>query len=191
MSKIKRMHPADVVDYPKFLGGSNSGTTALHVRQRKAKPELAWTKQLMEGHADWYEVIGIAPIERFEVEYPIRPVVAPNVKLSIGTSSHLGLPRIDAVAYHADGTMSLIEAKLESSPVEMLRGVAQLLYYKMLVLSLEERQVADLILASPSWPAYLIDMIDEYKLPIRLLKVTEDQAIGAIPTHLQCEQVQR
>ena len=183
-NKIRRLHPMEVIDYPKFVGGEHSGLQSK--KRRGPKPETAWTRATMEMHAEWHDVVGIEPFTRYELQYAIRPLLPPPAKrVSAGESAMLGLPKVDAVGYHDDGRITIVEAKLESSAVEMLRGMAQLLYYKTLMQSLEHARVAHLVLASPSWPAYLIDVIDEYKLPVRLLRITEDQINGAIPTHLQ------
>lgn len=185
MAKIKLVHPMEVIDYPRFLGGEHSAASAR--RKRGPKPEFAWTKALMEAHADWHDIVGIPAVIKFDLEYSVRPTlhIPGAAVMSAGSATVLGLPRIDAVAYHEDGTVSLIESKMEASPSDMLQGVGQLLYYKLLMVSLEGRTVANLILASPRWPAYVIDVIDEYKLPIRLLKVSDEQINAAIPNHLQ------
>ncbi len=185
-SKLRVVDPIDVVEYPQFLGGSYSGSKALLRRPKRGpKAETEWTRQLMANHAAWHDVVGLLPIASFEVERQKRPKLElHDARLSAGRSMLLGLPKVDAVARLVDGSSCLVEAKLDSSTVEMLRGVAQLLYYKTLLMSLEGANVSGLVLASPAWPAYVIDVIDEYRLPVRLLKVTEDEVFGSVPVHL-------
>lgn len=185
MSKVINLNPIDHIEYPKFLGGEHSGAAALRKRDHSTS-EMMWTRELMQVSPDWHDLIGISEIVTYEVEHSIRITLDNGVRLSAAASKNLGLPRADAVGHHADGTITIIESKLDCTVVEMLHGVAQLLYYKTLMASIEQAKVAHLILASPSWPAYVIETICEQKLPIRLLKVGGDGQIAvAIPRHLQ------
>jgi hypothetical protein len=184
------MEPANLIEFPLFLGGEHSGNRALNGRPtRGPKAEIAWTREVMAANNDWHDVVGIQPFQSYDLEYPIcsyRDLFGDT--MGVGRARGLGLPNVDGRGVYADGTVCILEAKLDCSSIEMLRGVAQLLYYKFLMETLEGARVSSLVLASPSWPAYVIDVINEYRLPVRLLKVTSDGVFGSVPLYLAGEQ---
>lgn len=164
---------AELIEFPKL---SRTSTGQLYrpspTKLRAREPE--WVASLMEDHSEWTDAVELPPIVRYDLEYQICSAdFKKHAKL-------IGLPRIDAVAYHEDG-ISLIEAKLKCSPVDMLGGIAQLLHYKTMLRAIEGREVKCLVLACPSFPAFLVETLAEHKLPVRILKVTESSYIGRVP----------
>lgn len=146
--------------------------------RKKAEPrhELSWVKSLMLDHAAWSALVKIPAIERYELEYQISPS-----RGNLGMARRTGFPRIDAIAHHADGSVSIIEAKLECAPQSIMSAVGQLLYYKTVMERTEGVSAASMIVAAPAVPPMVGTLIEIYNLPIRLLMVTPNSYEGLVP----------
>lgn len=181
MARPVKVAASEVIDFPAVRKDSR-GSILREKRAPVAQAERAWVASLMACSAEWSDVIGLAPLKDVELEHQVRIPRAHQ-----GHGRRLGMPRVDALAYSA-GQLVLIEAKLGSSAQELLGGAAQLLHYKTMMEKVEGRRVAHLVLASPSWPPFLIETLDEHRLPVRLLKANEDIFAGAIPSFLMGDQ---
>lgn len=134
----------------------------------------------MAEHSEWHDVVGLPPITSYELEWHVKPRTRKTLNWG-----RLGLPRLDALTQHADGTVGIVEAKLTTTPGAVSSALGQILYYKMLMEKVSEAKIDHLILAIPLLPAWVVDLCDEYRLPVRILKVTGNHYIGGIPGFLR------
>ncbi len=167
----------DVVDYPAVDRSSRFG----HVvkRPRLKMGEKAWTVALSDCFDEWREAVDLAPAVKMDREYTIGADVA-----GINPRS-LGLPRIDLLVTHGDGSVSIVEAKVQPSITDLSRGLGQLLHYRVSIERLERKRVANLVLATPYLPPLLADTIANFKLPIKVLKATREMFSGLVPDHVR------
>lgn len=144
--------------------------------RRSHGAERLWLEAVLEDHGTWHDVVSIPPIESVDIEVQVCP---PGHSPTIG--ARLGLPRIDAIAHHKSG-VTLVEAKVDTSVSSVMAGVGQLLYYQTLAETVLGLNVQHLLLAVPFCPPLLITTIDRFKLPVRVLKATDDQFFGCFPS---------
>ena len=163
----------DLIDFPK-AEVTNAGI-ALKRRKWDGPRETVWCASLMDDYSKWADLVDLAPAARIELEKPISPA---DVRCSATLRRSMGFPRIDAVVWHDDGTVSLIEAKVTSSPSDVCGGVGQLIYYKTLAEQWWGVDVSALILAAPFLPPFVLDSIANVRAPVRFLKVSDGEYNG-------------
>lgn len=169
------------VDFPVFSKAAHNhrGRRVTRV-QRVTVGESEWTANVMAQNADWYDAVDLKPIARYDLECNLR---IRDMDGNVGPTSGSLFARIDAVAYHEDGSVSLIESKIDGTPTELMRGVGQLLYYKTLFNKVQKTHVDNLVLACPSVPPFVVDTILDLNLPVRILKVTNNAFAGFCPAN--------
>lgn len=139
--------------------------------------ELYWVTQLAADHAIWAPLLHLPEIESVDVEYQISPS-----RTNLLYARRFGYPRVDAILRHAGGEVTLLEAKLETSPQAIMGAVGQLLYYKTVLENTEKVTVSSLVVAAPNIPGLVGSMLEQYSLPIRLLIVQEDKFEALVPS---------
>lgn len=149
------------------------------VHPRKNRPlgsEIEWTAKIVADHAAWSSLVHIPRVDSFDLEYQVSPI-----RDNLGMARRTGFPRIDAVLRHEDGSISLFEAKMETSPQALMGAVGQLLYYRTMLRRTEKVEASNLIMAAPCIPDLVGLMLEECAIPIRLLMVREAEYEGLVP----------
>lgn len=152
--------------------------------KRFKQAERAWLEGVMKNASEWHDAVGLPPITGYDTEYRIGIFNPSGFRMNLDKARKLGMPRIDAVAYHANGETTLLEAKVDTGGIDILQGIAQLLYYKTLMEVCQCKKVDNLVMVAPEFPPFIVQTINEHKLPIRLLRITDTQIAGAIPIHI-------
>ena len=137
---------------------------------------MEWTAKVVADHASWCHLVEIPDVKDVDLEYQVSPI-----RDNLGMARRVGYPRIDAVLRHDDGSVSLLEAKLETSPQAIMGAVGQLLYYRTVLRRTEKATIAHLVLAAPLIPPLVGAMLEECLIPIRLLMVRETEYEGLVP----------
>jgi len=132
-------------------------------------PEAEWCAFAMGRQSDWMPVLAKDNFDRYDLEY--------QVPTSRSKTRKTGMPRFDAVGWRGNRA-SIIEAKIEMTPSAVMGGVGQLLYYHEAAKRLLGWDIEELILLTPAWPAFLVDALERFSLPISLLQVTPDNIYG-------------
>lgn len=161
-----------IVDFPE-IKREKAGN--LHIQRKpKAGRESDWCLELLNGYDRWCDIVDMKPAQKIEVEKPLAP-----------EGKHiLGLCRADAIVWHSEKEVSIIETKVDCSPVSIATGIGQLLYYKTLVQVYWGVKVEALLLAAPQLPPLLLESIADVNAPIRFLKRdAEDNLSGLVPRY--------
>lgn len=132
----------------------------------------------MRRYDEWRGLVDLDPAARITIEYPCRYWDLPEAP-----PKSVGLPRIDAIAWHGDKRCSLIETKVKTDPSAIMGGVGQLLYYKAWMERVEGVQVAALLLIAPSLPPLVLEAIQDVRANIRYLKVVGERMSGLVPQY--------
>lgn len=154
-----------IVDHSTVTVG-NCGPTA--ARKKWDGPrETVWTAELMADYDKWGSLVGLPAAVRVDLEKHLTPPYAEGRGVSLRA---LGVPRADAIIWHSDASLSIVEAKVTSSPSEVCGGVGQLIYYKTLIEAYWGAEVIGMILACPFLPPLVLESIANVRAPIRFLK---------------------
>jgi len=165
-----------VVDFP-HVRRNRGGSPTIERPRRLAVSERKWLVDLIGGYDHWRDLVYMEAAIAVEFERQLSPVDVgkrANVRL-------LGLPRVDALLRHADGSASIVEAKVTSALADIMGGVGQLIYYKTLLEVYEGIEVKALLLAAPFLPPFVLDSIANVQAPVRFLKVAEGLFSGLVP----------
>lgn len=126
----------------------------------RGRNEREWCEFAMSRSTEWLPVIGIDRLDNYQLEYQVLKV------------RESGMPRFDAVGW-LDGKAYIFEAKVKSTPSELMAGVGQLLYYRTVAENMGWN-VARLVLLSPAWPPLFVQTIASNGLPVDVVRLTPD-----------------
>lgn len=167
-----------VIDFPK-IGANSSGSLNIKREKRMAMREVDWTKNLMSEYEHWAHLVDLEPGD-IALEVPMAPK---DLVRNRSTQGMLGICRADAIVTHADGSISIIEAKVVHAPSSICGGIGQLIFYKTLAEAYWGVEVRALVLACPYLPPFVLDTIANVQAPIRFLKAHDKQFSGLVPRH--------
>jgi len=167
-----------VVDLPTLEKNSSGLTFARRPAKLQVK-EAVWLQELTDRYDGWRELVSMREATAIDHECPIAPY---EIGARYLWSCALG--RADAIVRHDDGAISIIEAKVTSSPRDFCGGIGQLVYYKTLAEKYWEVEVAALLLVVPWIPPFALETIANIQAPIRILKRdSEDYLSGLVPDY--------
>jgi hypothetical protein len=166
-----------VVDFP-VVALTKAGTIAATRARKPDMREPEWTAWLMGKFDKWRDLVNLTAAKRIDLEKYIAPV-----GVRTRTTRSLGLCRADAIIWHSDDCISIVEAKITSSPTDVCGAIGQLIYYKTLAENYWGVRVCALIVASRYLPPFVLDAIANVRAPVRFLKATDDECIGLVPQY--------
>ena len=165
-------HP--VIDAPEVVR-TKGGTLRTRRGARLSVSERQWTADLLAAFPQWGDLLELPSCIRVDLEYRIAPPEFLTQPMS------LGLPRVDAILWHSNTQCSILEAKVTSSPSDIMCGIGQLLYYRTLLKAWRGVEVKATILAAPYLPPFVLETIAQARIPIRYLKAGRDGFSGLVP----------